>query len=439
MRRVFPRILNALSFIFIILIMIPWANITAFMARANLQNIGFFNQVMWFMNNMEWLKLLFIPAILVLVAFLFYIWSSIDFAVHKNRTTRALVAMSLNPIAYLGLAMSALGLIVTFLQPYQQAMAIQNYNYMTLGQFIPTVIITFFSASKIFTGIFYGVLFLIQFVLVIFNNRLYKRGFLIRFLLLVLYFILAFLSYKGLEDYLHYAGGLYDIDLLGFGTNGFNPAAFSTIKSSNLNGVSLIHFIILYSIIAFMLVMYIILGIVRTIKNNKREKKESYEGQEAKKEEAQQPKGVEEFAPSVEDIDSDSESLFVVPKPEEEIVTEVEEKTVIRQVIYEKSDLNNVFETDFGFKNTSMVKRDGYNDYFVNKQKFLTLSNSNKTVSFRLELDKAIRLIIQYPLVGTDKYENHKIWFRIEDHTILNKDTVISIIKDAYNTVLNNE
>ena len=419
--------------------MLPWANIAAFMYGANLHSNGFLNQIMWFINNMEWLKLVFIPAILVLLSFLFYIWSSIDFAVHKKRTTRALVALSLNPIAYLGLAMSALGLIVTFLQPYQQAMAIQNYNYMTLGQYIPTVIIAFFSASKIYTAVFYGALFLIQFVLVLFNNRLYKRGFLIRFLLLVLYFILAFLSYKGLEDYLHYAGGLYDIDLLGFGPNGFNPAAFSTIKSSNLNGVSLIHFIILYSIIAFMLVMYIVLGIVRTIKNNKREKKESYEGQEAKKEEAQQPKGVEEFVPSVEDIDSDSESLFVVPKPEEEIVTEVEEKTVIRQVIYEKSDLNNVFETDFGFKNTSMVKRDGYNDYFVNKQKFLTLSNSNKTVSFRLELDKAIKLIIQYPLVGKDKYENHKIWFKIDDTSILNKDVVIAIIKDAYDTVLNNQ
>ena len=79
------------------------------------------------------------------------------------------------------------------------------------------------------------------------------------------------------------------------------------------------------------------------------------------------------------------------------------------------------------------------NEYFVNKQKFLTLTNSKKSISFRLELDKAIRLIIQYPLVGKDKYENHKIWFKIDDISILNKDIIIQIIKDAYTTVLQNQ
>jgi len=86
-----------------------------------------------------------------------------------------------------------------------------------------------------------------------------------------------------------------------------------------------------------------------------------------------------------------------------------------------------------------MVRKDGCTEYFVNKQKFLTLSNGNRTMSFRLELDKAIRLILQYPLIGKDKYENHKIWFKVEDSSILNNDTVVSIIKDAYNTVINNE
>ena len=77
-------------------------------------------------------------------------------------------------------------------------------------------------------------------------------------------------------------------------------------------------------------------------------------------------------------------------------------------------------------------------DYYVNRIKFLTLSNYNKTMSFRLELDKAIRLIIQYPLIGKDKYENHKIWFKIEDASVLPQDVIVSIVKDAYNAALNN-
>jgi hypothetical protein len=47
--------------------------------------------------------------------------------------------------------------------------------------------------------------------------------------------------------------------------------------------------------------------------------------------------------------------------------------------------------------------------------------------------------MIQYPLVGKDKYENHKIWFKIENSDNLSKDVLIQIIKDAYETVLNNE
>ena len=166
--------------------------------------------------------------------------------------------------------------------------------------------------------------------------------------------------------------------------------------------------------------------------------KESKHNKPADDEKADEKK-VEEFEPNVETEEKPDDSLFVIPKPEEEIVTEVEERTVIKQVIYEACDLNEIFGTDFGFKNASMVKREGYNEYFVSKQKFLTLTNNHKSISFRLELDKAIRLIIQYPLIGKDKYENHKIWFKIDDISILNKETVIAIIKDAYTTVVNNQ
>jgi hypothetical protein len=83
-----------------------------------------------------------------------------------------------------------------------------------------------------------------------------------------------------------------------------------------------------------------------------------------------------------------------------------------------------------------MVKSDGEVSYFVNKQKFLTLDNEGKKMTFRLELEKAIKLIIEYPIIGKDRYQNNRIWFKIDDVSILNKDVIIQIVKEAYNTVL---
>ena len=343
--------------------------------------------------------------------------------------------MSLDPLAYVGIfGALAGGFAVLF---YEGSFQFNAWDYYGLGQYIPTAVSDFIATAPAVSLSFFAVLFLAQFLLVVFKGKLNRRPFIIRLLVWILYAALAFLSLKGINDFfVNYTGGLTYVDLLGFG-----PGADLAELGSKTYGFGKDLFI-LFGLMGGAFVLYIILGLIkmRIAKVNEASDmmKESKHNKPADDEKADEKK-VEEFEPNVETEEKPDDSLFVIPKPEEEIVTEVEERTVIKQVIYEACDLNEIFGTDFGFKNASMVKRDGYTDYFVSKQKFLTLSNNHKSISFRLELDKAIRLIIQYPLIGKDKYENHKIWFKIDDISILNKETVIAIIKDAYTTVVNNQ
>ena len=185
---------------------------------------------------------------------------------------------------------------------------------------------------------------------------------------------------------------------------------------------------------------------IERLNDNNVEEKELINGKSSKEENKDNSLTKEEEESILQVIEQNEkekeleEPLYELPKTEDVIETEIEEKTVIRKVVYEQSNLDEIYQTQFNFKNCSMVRRDDDTvDYFVNKVKFLTLSNNNKTMSFRLELDKAIRLIIQYPLIGKDKYENHKIWFKIDDSSVLVNEVVASIVKDAYNAVLNND
>lgn len=439
MRKVLPRILNVIAFLLGLLILAPWRTLAVLFYNL----LGDNNFLGVFFENYEWSKLALIPAFAVLLSVIYFIHSSIDRAVHKKVTTRPLVSMSLDPIAYVGIfAAIAGGFAVLF---YGGTFTFNAWDYYGLGQYIPEAVSTFLAASPALSLSFFAVLFLAQFLLVVFRGKLNKKNFFARFFTWVLYVVLAFLSTKGIFDYLsNYTGGMTFIDLLGIkemigiGTHGADLAEIGS-KVFSLGK----EFYILAGLLAGGLILYIVLGLIkmRLAKINEATdyKKANKPVEEVKEEEKEENKPVEEFVPNVQKEETSDDSLFVIPKPEEEIVTEVEERTVVKQVIYEKCDLNEIFETDFGFKNASMVKREGYTDYFVSKQKFLTLSNNHKAISFRLELDKAIRLIIQYPLIGKDKYENHKIWFKIDDISILNKETVISIIKDAYTTVVNNQ
>ena len=104
-----------------------------------------------------------------------------------------------------------------------------------------------------------------------------------------------------------------------------------------------------YIIAGLGLLIFIVIGIVdmsidrnATARSKGKKKVEPRRDYKAPVEE-QGNKPVEEFKPNIEEQPQEDEELFVIPKPEEELVTEVEEKTIIRQVVYEKSDLNEVF------------------------------------------------------------------------------------------------
>ena len=433
MRKVLPRILNVLTFILGLLILAPWRTLAGIFNNLNVTFLGAF------LENYEWTKLALIPSFLALLSAIYFIHASFDHLAHKKVTTRPLVSMSLDPLAYVGIfAAVAGGFVVLF---YEGTFQINAWDYFGLGQFIPAAVSNFLATAPAVTLSFYALLFLAQFLLVVFRGKLNRRSFIVRFLVWILYAVLAFVSMKGINDFLvnyaDYASGMNYIDLLGFG----NGADLAEIGSKTFGFGT--HLYILFGLLGGALLLYIILALIKMRLAKVNEAADQMRSSRDKKpEEAAEEKddkNVEEFVPNVQQEEKPDDSLFVIPKPEEEIVTEVEERTVIKQVIYEACDLNEIFGTDFGFKNASMVKREGYNEYFVSKQKFLTLTNNHKSISFRLELDKAIRLIIQYPLIGKDKYENHKIWFKIDDISILNKETVIAIIKDAYTTVVNNQ
>ena len=432
MRKVLPRILNVFAFILGLLILAPWRTLAVIFYNL----LGDGNFLGTFLENYEWTKLALIPSFLALLSVIYFIHASFDHLAHKKVTTRPLVSMSLDPLAYVGIfAAVAGGFTVLF---YGGTFQFNAWDYFGLGQYIPAAVSNFIATAPAVSLSFYAVLFLAQFLLVVFKGKLNRRSFIVRLLAWILYAVLAFVSMKGINDFLfNYAGGLTYVELLGFG-----PGAELAEIGSKTYGFGR-DLYILFGLLGGAFVLYIILGLIkmRITKLNEAsdQMKSAKERSAVEEEDKDEKKNVEEFVPNVQQEEKPDDSLFVIPKPEEEIVTEVEERTVIKQVIYEACDLNEIFGTDFGFKNASMVKREGYNEYFVSKQKFLTLTNNHKSISFRLELDKAIRLIIQYPLIGKDKYENHKIWFKIDDISILNKETVIAIIKDAYTTVVNNQ
>ncbi|MCR5565089.1 MAG: hypothetical protein K6F59_04795 [Gammaproteobacteria bacterium] len=470
MRKVLPRLFNILSFVIATFIILPFPLMSQFfgsLVKNPVESLTFFEKV-WsalatFFYNFEYLQIAIIPVGLAAIGLLFFIISMIDYWAHKKETTLALMNAAINPVAYVGIYAAILGIFVTFFAPYNTAMHFNTWDYYGLlnlggiGTWINNHILDHNAANLIVAVAFYVALLLTLVSFTFFRRRLQYKNTFVRFLEFLFINLVSFLALKGVFDYVSmfraegavqtYAqyvangGHVFTFfELFGFGGTTQQLLGFqSQVFTGNFLPF------IPYIVAGLGLLIFIVIGIVdmsidrnATARSKGKKKVEPRRDYKAPVEE-QGNKPVEEFKPNIEEQPQEDEELFVVPKPEEELVTEVEEKTIIRQVVYEKSDLNEVFGTDFEFRNCSMVRREGFNEYFVNKQKFLTLTNSKKSISFRLELDKAIRLIIQYPLVGKDKYENHKIWFKIDDISILNKDIIIQIIKDAYTTVLQNQ
>ena len=447
MRKFLPRFFMVISFILCLFLILPFESLSTMFESFGTET---WVKIARTPHYWEWIKYFYIPAFCALVGLIYFITAMVDRARHNKRCSIPIKNAIYAPMAFYisGSLLYGIYTLAFHFGKTNYPAGIHDADFFSLGWFInhnlPQVAAVF---DKQWISIVYYVVVLVLFILMLLTlKNLHKKNFFVKGLVGLGFLVVAVLASKGMVDAFHVGTASEYIGYLDLRTCaglGEKPI-FTLLKQFHTNdyfkydGFKSGAFLIQLGVAGLALILFIIIASVRAHKVNKIEKKVRLIGSE----EAQADTLIEEFVPRVGELPQDQnpldEGLFVLPQPEDVLETEVEEKTVIKTLVYEASDLNERYTIDFGFKNTAMVKREGYTDYFVNKQKFLTLSNSNKQMSFRLELDKAIKLIIQYPLVGKDKYENHKIWFKIDDTSILNKDVVVSIIKDAYDTVLNN-
>ncbi|MBP5342698.1 hypothetical protein J6Y73_02085 [bacterium] len=419
MKKFFARFINIICFISAIFVFIPFDITSWVFSKIGLSSFGNY------LSSHPEQKILLIPLIALLISFIFLILSVLDRKKSlKEVTTKPVQNASYAPIYYIGISASLSGFLLSLFNYIDKNPSgfefIQN-DYLGFGKIIRMIPFLNDKMSYL-TGVFYFFIILELLLLIAIFNKAFKRGGFVKFINWMLLIILTFLSLKGFTDY---------YNNLGSGVSLFKNIFSSNTDLSIIETTKNIYKYIYLIIAALAFILYIIISPIVMKKNKKREE-ELYK---------KAPEKVVPLAPyksPFENRERIDDPNYELPRTEDVLETQIEEKAVIKQVLFEQSNLDQIFDTSFEFKNCSMVKGDAHTDYYVNKVKFLTLSNHNRTLSFRLELDKAIRLIIQYPLIGKDKYEDHKIWFRIDDASVLSKDVQIGIIKDAYTTALNN-
>ena len=406
MKKFLARFFIILAFIASILLVIPFADLPLLKSLADegskVSEIA--------------IKTVYVPIAIAAISLLFFIIGMFEKG-RKGHISRPVVRATYHPLGMYALAALLLGVYRAVQTADYGAFEFSHCLLFKLEP-IAKVLKSIINALALGGSPHYGfinlcvVLMLLTFIFVTFLTRkLYKRNFFLRFLVLLFLAIFAFVA--------------RELSVLAFR---------NTYKSlANLFNLESFLFWLVASLLLIGLIYFIIIGI-RWIKAGEPEDVTDKVVPDKKTPEEVQTKEVE--VPEEIKID---EPLFVLPEPEEVLETVVEEKTVVREVVYEPSDLDELFNTKFGFRYCTKVVSETKVDYYVNKLPFLTFRNNYKEMSFRLELDKAIRLIIQFPLVGKDKYENHKIWFKLENLDVLSKDKVIEIIKEAYETVLNNK
>lgn len=418
MKKFFNRFFNVIFFLIALGLFLPWQKVSSVISKIGLGFIG------RFFTNHGSFKLLLFPLIAIFISFIFLIVSTVEKKNSPNNITKKSTQnTAYGIIYYIGISASLAGFVhnlMSFINKSPEGFMIIDNDYFTLGRFINNFPYLKTYQSFLTGAAIFLVLLLLQLMIALFNKA-YKRGGFVKTLNWLLLVILCFLSLKGFNDFYNNLPGVQSLFKNIYSNTGLEEIVI-TYKIETYT------FLIL-SILAF--VLYFVIALVVAKKNDKEEK-------ELEKRETERIKPLAPYSSPFENHERIDDPLYDLPRQEEVLETQIEEKAVIKQILFEQSNLNEIYDTDFGFKNCSMVKGDAYVDYYVNKVKFLTLSNHNRTMSFRLELDKAIRLIIQYPLIGKDKYEDHKIWFKIEDASVLSKEVLVGIIRDAYTTVLNN-
>ena len=418
MKGFFSRLFNVLCFIFAVFIFLPWQKVSLLISKIGLSSFG------KYLEKHGEIKFLIIPLIALVISFIFLL---VSISERKNSpkeiSNKWTQNASYSLIYYIGIAGALSGVIhnlFAFINKAPNGFIILDNDYFELGRFVNNI--PFLRSNISFlTGTFIFVILLLAQILIAIFNKAYKRGGFIKILNWLLLVVLSLFSLKGFTDF--YSG-----------LGSFIQLFKNLFSSSSLVEIEVAYNFEYYTfliVMALVVILYVALAPIIASKNKRAYSEESKKPQE-------KLQNLTPYQSPFENHERIDDPLYELPRQEEVLETQIEEKAVIKQVLFEASNLDEIYETEFGFKNCSMVRGDAVTDYYVNKVKFLTLSNHNRTMSFRLELDKAIRLIIQYPLIGKDKYEDHKIWFKIEDASVLSKEVLVGIIRDAYTTVLNN-
>ncbi len=430
MRRFVPRLYNVISFLIALFIFFPWTVLKDLMYK--LSNNGereFFQGLGSFFERYNGYRLLVLPMLLVLFSIIFLAIACVDKAKSKtNTTSRPIENMVFAPIYFLGSASAISGMLYYAFSLFTKTdtkFIIYKNDFYGLGiLFKDSELLTSGTIGDYAGLILFSILLLLQVLFAIILRRTYRRKFFGKFMIWLLFVLLALISIKGLfVNYTDYGtfSGLFKSCI---------PDSVYIYKATEKALFNDFELYIYYGIVPLALILYISIGIFRMHRNNVKF---------FKKDRQQQKKDFSNYkSPFESNNDKNDESIYNGARREQIIETQVEEKVVVRDVDFEPSNLDQIFSYNFEFNNVTMVREGVYVDYYVNRVKFLTLSNYNKTMSFRLELDKAIRLIVEHPMIGKDKYENHKIWFKIDDASILPNEFVINVVKDAYNAALNN-
>lgn len=396
MRRIVPRLFNFISFILCLLIFVPWS---------------FADSI----ENIEYLRLL-LPLVVFFISLFFFIVSIFDrrSGERKRTISKPLVNATYSPILYLGILVSFVGLLNSII--YKTSVAITKYDYFGIVyRLFGTVAI-----SHILSIIIYGVLFLVQVLLLIFiNHFIGKKSFIVRFLMWILVILLAGISLKGLTSLYSY-DTIYTTLIAMFNLIRFDNPYFLSIKANVLK------YDVVYLYISLSLMtLYVSLGLILIGAR----KISIFDESEIPIFDIDDP--IDKNKIKIKKKKTDRQT-FAVPTIDDDN-NEVEEYK--EEHIFDTSDLDTIFNHKFNFNNVVMAF--DYTDkvYFVNNQEFLRIDD-NGSMSFILNLDKSIRLMIQYPNIMKEKYSNNKIWFRIGNYHLIDNNSMIQIVNDAYYTIL---
>ncbi len=432
MRKFFPRFFNIVSLVLAILAFYPWLKIARYFEIIGSKiNLSIFGVMQGYFESNTAQRIFLIPEALLLLSILFFIISLIDRKKSENKKTSVPIqAMALAPLYYLGVLGSISGILVSLFEKHD--FIIQSYDFLGLGALLSKV--------SLFSGVFtsktgaliFAVLLGINVILILSTIKVNRNGFFPKFIVYVLFLLFAILSLKGITDY--YTG---DLTIKGL----FNATIGNGSGPTELAITSRIEHFLFLGIAAGLVVLYIIFGSVIAHKINVKMKEEGIViVDEPVIEEVKEPENEIVQAPVQAQTQTQTRNInFIINIPDSRQVRYSGQSPIDAapdSFAFEESNLDKLYNTEFKFTNVMMLRSGDVTSYYVQNKKFLTISCQGKMLTFRCGIEKAIKLLTEYPQVMKDRMEGHAIWFRVDDQTQVKKDDIIDVIKASYENTL---